>query len=476
MFVRTAVRTLSVVAFAVLVAGCGGGHAASGLVPAGGAEGESSLRRPQANPPPVQVPGWTSVALAQSIGTVGGAAGSLTGVWVSDAATGNVERVTSKGATSFTTGVPHVYGLAPNPSYDGVVFDDDTGYGAQFDKGAAYLFTVPLPQGASLVPGEITYYQPQGVIFLGGYLSSGPICADTIYVVQAEGTSAYPYVGYPGSSPCGAALFHLTSDGSNLWFGETNGSPKFLAYFSPGAQSPIPYELPAVAAGATPEEVTAGTNGDVYFSLCGVTDTHPGGGTYLVRVNASSPNETVFSTYAPCATTSDSTAYDPHDGRVWIANGTNALTAVRISDGAVSSYALPNPSGASSGFVAVTVGPDRALWAFRNGDNFARAYPDNLIAADPSYAYTLHGQPVTVQVGEYNYPGSFTAKVVTGSSATCTVTPVTGGAVQTTFKLASASGTACTVAFSDTTGVGTVYVPVVTKSGANIPPQPQAQP
>jgi hypothetical protein len=476
MFVRTAVRVFAIAVLAAMAAGCGGGRAVSGLVPADGAEGASSLRRPLANPPPAQVHGWIAVALAQTIGTVGGAAGSLTGVWVSDAATGSVERVTASGATAFTTGVPHVYGLAPNPSYDGVVFDDDTGYGAQFDAGSAYLFTVPLPHGAALIPGEITYYQAQQVIFLGGNVSSGPNCADTVYVVQAEGTAAYPYIGDPGTSPCGASLYHLTSDGNNLWFGETNGSPKLLAYFNPGAGYPVDYLLPAVAAGATPEEVTAGTGGDVYFSLCGATDTHPGGGTYLVRVNASSPNETVFSTYAPCAATSDSMAYDPHDGRVWIANGTNTLTAVRVSDGAVSSYPLINPSSATSGFVAVTVGPDRSLWAFRNGDGVAHAYPDRLIGADPSYAYTLHGQPVTVQISEYDYTGSFTANILSGSSGTCSVTPVTGGAAQTAFKVASASGTACTVAFSDAAGVGTVYVPVVTKGGANIPPQPQAQP
>jgi len=69
-----------------------------------------------------------------------------------------IQRISGSGATAYITGVKHVYGLAPNPSYDGVVFDDDAGYGAQFDAGSAYLFTVPLPPGESLVPGEITYY------------------------------------------------------------------------------------------------------------------------------------------------------------------------------------------------------------------------------------------------------------------------------------------------------------------------------
>jgi len=36
----------------------------------------------------------------------------------------------------------------------------------------------------------------------------------------------------------------------------------------------------------------------------------------------------------------------------------------------------------------VTLGQDRSLWAFRDGDAYAHAYPDDLIAADPSYAYT----------------------------------------------------------------------------------------
>jgi hypothetical protein len=293
---------------------------------------------------------------------------------------------------------------------------------------------------------------------------------------SSGGTTPFGYFGDPGSSPCGVALHHLTSDGANLWFGEANTTPKLLAYLTPGTPTTTDYRLPAVAAGATPEEVTTGTNGDVYFSLCGATDTHPGGGTYLVRVNANSPNETVFSTYAPCANTTDSMVYDPHDGRVWIANGTNNLTAVRVTDGSVSSYALTKASSATSGFVAVTLGHDRALWAFRNGDGFAHAYPDDIIAADPSYAYTPHGQPVTVHVAEYNYSGGFSASVVPGSSATCTVAPVTGGAVQNTFTVASASGTACTIAFSDTVGIGTVYVPIVTKIGGGIPPQPQPQP
>jgi hypothetical protein len=473
MCVRTAVRTFCFVVFAALLAGCGGARSASGLLPANRADGVNSLHPLSA--PPLSPP-WKAVPLAQTMGTVGGAAASSPSVWVSDAGTGVIQRISGSGATAYITGVPHVYGLAPNPSYDGVVFDDDAGYGAQFDAGSAYLFTVPLPPGESLVPGEITYYAAQQVIFLGGSASIASTCADAVYVVQAEGTSPVGYFGDPGSSPCGVSLHHLTSDGTNLWFGETNTTPKYLSFFTAGGSGTTDYRLPAVASGATPEEVSAGTNGDVYFSLCGAVDTHPGGGAYLVRVNASSPNETVFSTYAPCASTSDSMVYDPHDGRVWIANGTNALTAVRVSDGAVSSYALPNGSSATSGFVAVTLGQDRSLWAFRDGDAFAHAYPDDLIAADPSYAYTPHGQPVTVHVAEYNYAGSFSASIVPGSSATCGVTPVPGGAVQNTFTVAAATGTACTVAFSDTHGIGTVYVPVVTKIGAGIPPQPQPQP
>ncbi len=472
MCVRSAVRTFCVAAFAALLTGCGGSRSASELLPRNGTAEVSSLHRSFA---PKKSP-WNAVQLAQTIATVGGAAASKPSVWVSDAGTGAIERISGNAATAYTTGVPHVYGLAPNPSYDGVVFDDDAGYGAQFDAGSAYLFTVPLPAGESLVPGEITYYGAQQVIFLGGSASIASTCADAVYVVQGGGTDAFGYFGDPGSAPCGVSLHHLTSDGTNLWFGETNTTPKYLSFFTEGGPGNTDYRLPAVASGATPEEVTAGTNGDVYFSLCGAVDTHPGGGAYLVRVNASSPNETVFSTYAPCARTSDSMVYDPNDGRLWIANGTNALTAVRVSDGAVSSYALTSGSSATSGFVAVALGHDRSLWAFRDGDAFAHAYPDDLIGADPSYAYTLHGAPVTVHIGEYNYAGDFSASVVPGSGATCSVSPVTGGRAQTAFTVTAASGTACTVAFTDAAGVGTVYVPVVTKAGSGIPPQPQPQP
>jgi hypothetical protein len=381
--------------------------------------------------------------------------------------------VNSQGSTALATGVAHVYGLTPGPG--GVVFDYDSGYGLQPDNGAAFLYPVPMTPGQALTPGEITYFGFEQVLFLGGSATVAAVCRDAVYVVEAGGTSPFGYFGDPGRAPCGVSLKHLTSDGANLWFGETNTTPKVLAYLTPGDQFATDYRLPTAASGATPEEVTAGTNGDVYFSLCETVDTHPGGGAYMVRVNANSPNETLFSTYAPCAQTADSMVFDDNDGRVWFANGTNTLTAVRTTDGAVSSYAYTQ-STAASGFVAVTVGPDRSLWAFRNGDGFAHAYPDDIIAADPSYAYTLHGQPVTVRVAEYNYAGSFVASILAGSSATCTVTPVTGGAVQNTFNLASASGTACTVAFSDTLGIGVVYVPVVTKTGSGIPPQPQAQP
>ena len=195
----------------------------------------------------------------------------------------------------------------------------------------------------------------------------------------------------------------------------------------------------------------------------------------MVRVNASSPNETVFSTYSDCAKSADSMAYDAYDGRVWIANGGDTLTAVHTSDGAVSKYTLTNGSIAGTGFLALAVGPDRAVWAFRSGEASARAYPDAIIAANPSYAYTPHGQLIEVQISELQYTGGFTASVVAGSSGSCIVVPI-AGVVQNTFAVGSPPNTACTVAFSDTNGVGTVYVPVVTRTGSNIPPVPQAQP
>jgi len=470
MTLHTAARTFSVVVLGLLVAGCGGARGVSGLVPSDDTAATSAQRRTLAQPQP----SWRSFTLAQAVGIVGGATATFSGVWVSDAAAGTIQRVNAQGSTAFPAGVPHVYGLTPGPF--GVVFDYDAGYGLQPDNGSAFIFPVPLTAGKALAPGEITYFDPEQVVFLGGSATVAAVCRDAVYVVEAGGTSPFTYFGDPGRAPCGVSLHHLTSDGANLWFGETNTSPKVLVYLSPGAPAATDYQLPAAAAGASPEEVTAGTNGDVYFSLCGAVDTHPGGGAYMVHVNASSPNETLFSTYAPCAQTTNSMVFDAYDGRVWLANGTNTLTAVRTTDGAVSSYALTNPSSATSGFVAVTVGPDRALWAFRNGDTFAHAYPDKIIAADPSYAYTLHGQPVTVRVAEYDYAGSFSASIVAGSSGTCTVAPVKGGGAQTTFNVASASGTTCTVAFADTLGIGTVYVPVVTKTASGIPPQPRPQP
>jgi hypothetical protein len=469
MTLRTAVRIFSIVPV-VLVAGCGGGRSVSGLVPTDGPAATSAQRGTLAAKQPL----WRAVALNQTIATVGGATSTISNVWVSDAAAGSTQRVNAQGSTVYPSGVAHVYGLTPVPHQDIVIFDYGAGYGAQEATGSALLYPVPMPAGEALVPGEITYLDYAQAIFLGGSATTGAVCRDAIYVVPAGGSSPFDYFGDPGSAPCGTSLQHLASDGAHLWFGEANTSPKHLSYFTPSGPSVTDYALPGAASTATPEEVTAGTNGNVYFSLCGAVDTHPGGGAYLVRVNASSPNETLFSTYAPCAQTTNSMVYDAYDGRVWIANGTNTLTAVRISDGAVSSYALTNPAGASSGFVTVTVGPDTALWAFRNGDGIAHAYPDEIIAADPSYAYTLHGQPVTVHLAEYNYAGNFIPSVVAGSGATCAVTPVPGGSVLNTFNVAAASGTACTIAFSDTLGIATVYVPVVTRIGSGVPPQPQA--
>jgi hypothetical protein len=466
--VRSCVRALVVAVAAVLAAGCAA-RGGSAVVPADTTNGASTIRRPQA-----ALGSWPSVALVAPIGTVGGATATSTGVWVSDASSGALERITNAGtAVAYKSGAPHVYGLAPGPQL--VAFDTDTGYGGQPDTGSPELFPVTMPHGETLVPGEITFYQAQEVIFLGGYATIGSTCYDAVYVFQAEGTTPFGYFGDPGATPCGVSLHHLTSDGNNLWFSESNTTPKYLSYFTPGAEAPVDYLLPAAASSATPEEVTSGPDGDVYFSLCGAVDTRPGGGAYLVRVNASSPEETLFSTYAPCASTTNSMTYDSFDGRVWIANGTNTLTAVRVTDGSVSSYTLVNPSSATSGFVAVTIGPNRSQWAFRNGDALAHAYPDEIIAADPSYAYAPTGQPVTITVGEYKYTGGFTAHVVSGSSSSCTVTPVTA-TPQVSFKVASPPHTACTVAFSDTNGVGTVYVPLVTAGGSNIPPQPQPQP
>ncbi len=463
-------RTLVFGVMAMLVVGCGARGGGSAVVPNDGARDTSAIRRPLS-----VVSSWRSVPLVAPIGTVGGATSTSTGVWVSDASSGALERITNSGsAIAYASGAPHVYGLAPGPRL--VAFDTDVGYGGQPDTGTPELFTVSLPPGAALVPGEITYYQAQQVLFLGGKASSSSTCVDAVYVFEAGGTTPFGYFGDPGSLPCGVALAHLTSDGNNLWFGETNTRPKMLAYVTPSNPNPTDYALPAAAASGRPEELTAGANGDVFFSLCGAADTHPGGGAYMVRVNAASPDETLYSTYAQCASASNSMAYDAFDGRVWFADGANALTAVRVSDGAVSRYALANSSSATSGFVAVTVGPDRSLWAFRNGDGFAHAYPDNVIYAEPSYAYAPHGQPVTVSIGEYGYTGAFTAHIVTGSSPSCTVTPVAGGGVQTTFSMSSPPGTPCTVAFNDALEIATVYVPMATTVGGNIPPGPRPQP
>ncbi len=416
---------------------------------------------------------WSTVPLTHAIATVGGTVGIADGVWVSDATSGVIQRVTAKGATAYPVSAAHVYGLAAE-SANGIVFDIDSGYGVVFDTGLAQTYPVALPSGAALNAGELAFLPSQDVIFIGGSLTQGAQCADTLFVFQAGGTSPFSYSGDLGTTPCGMPMQHLTSDQNYVWFGESNVTPHVVAAVSPDSPS-ISQRLPAAAASATPAELIAGLNGDVYFSLCGATDTRPGGGAYMLRVNASSTNETLYSTYTACADAANSMAGDPNDGRVWIANGTNALTAVRASDGAVSSYALPSALRGPSGLVAVTVGPDRALWAFRNGDSNAYAFGDRIIAADPAYAYTLHGVPVIVTVSEYQYTGGFTAKVLSGSSPTCRAVPVPG-VVQNTFAVSSAPATDCTVAFTDTSGIGTVYVPLVTKTNSNVPPQPHPAP
>ncbi len=458
----------SVVCLAVLAAaaGCGSMRGGSGMLPENGIRGSSVRPNAKAGSSP-----WIQTPLVQTITTVGGATSISSGAWVSDASLGSIERVTVAGATAFSPpGVAQVFGLSPGP--DGIVFDQPSGYGDQPNSGPATIYPVPIPSGASFVPSEIGYDGTSEDVFIGGFVANGPNCTDGIDEVPAGGTVGSPFVGTMHSTPCGASLLHLDSTGTAVWFSEGT-TTKYLSYVSLTSSKTTDKHLPAVAAGATPGDLAAGPNGDVYFSLCNVTDTRPGGGSYLVRVNASSNLQTVFSTYSACANTRDSIVYDQYDGRIWLANGTNTLTAVRTSDGAVSTYALPAPGTATSGFVAVTVGPDRSLWAFRNGDAFAHAYPDDLIAAVPSYAYAPKGQPVTVQVAEYKYSGSFTAAVVSGSDAGCTVTPIAGGGPQTSFSVASPVNSSCTVAFSDSTGLDTVYVPVVTRIGSGIPPQPR---
>ncbi len=436
------------------------------MLPANGGRGTSA--RTNAIPPSLP---WIAVSLVQPVPIVGGATSTSSGAWVSDATQGSIERVTTAGATAFSPAVTQVFGLSPGP--DGIVFDEPNGYGDQPNTGAATIYPVPIPSGASFVPSEISYDPTLENVYIGGYVTSGSNCKDGIDQVPAGGTVGTPFAGTTYSTPCGARLLRLDSSASAVWFSEGT-TTKYLSYVNLSSSKTVDRHLPAVAAGATPGDLASGPNGDIYFSLCNVTDTRPGGGAYMVRVNASSNSLTVFSTYSACANTPDSMVYDQYDGRVWIANNTNTLTAVRTTDGAVSTYALVPNGSASSGFVAATVGPDRSLWAFRNADSFAHAYPDNIVAAEPSYAYALHGQPVTVQIGEYKYSGDFTATVVAGSDANCTATPIAGGRVQDRFSVASPSNSSCTIAFSDANGVGTVYVPVVTRLDSGIPPQPQS--
>jgi hypothetical protein len=460
------VQSAAVVVMAIAAAGCGGSEAGSRLVPAADVRG--GVRAPRITAKATPAP-WTAYPLPQPIGIVGGAAGGANGAYVSDATAGVVERVTNQSTFRYVVNAAHVFGLSAVGA--AVLFDDDTGYGALRQNGQSQVFSEPLPPPFGLTPGEITYYAPDDAVFFGGEASSGPACVDVLYVAEGGTSSLEPYIGDFGTAPCGVSTHHLTSDGTFLWFAETNTSPKYLSYFTPQSTSTVDYRLPSVAAAATPGEVTADTADNVYFSLCGVTDTHPGGGAYLVAVNAASPDETVFSTYAPCANTTNSMVYDGADQRLWIASGTNTLTAIRPSDGAVSAYHLPSQAGATSGFVAVTSDGSDTIWAFRNGDAYAHAYRDqDVIAAQPAYASTFNNQPVQVVVTEGNYSGGFAAAVVAGSNPFCRVSTVAGTAVKNTFAVASPPGTHCSVAFSDTAGLATVYVPIVTAAGSGIPP------
>jgi len=451
-----------------VAAGCGGRGGGSAVTPGGR---ESSARvRPMTS---LSTSPWKAVSLVQPLTTIGGASADTSGAWVSDAAAGTLQRVTTGGATQFTTSASSVHGLSLGS--DGIAFSYPAGYGDQPDASPATLFPVPLPSGAYFASGEIAYNTSLEVIYLGGYVQKNANCTDGIDAVPAGGTSGTPYLGNGYSTVCGPQFLRIDSTNSDVWFSEGT-TPRYLADLSLSAGKVTDHHLPAAAAAAIPGDLAAGANGDIYFSLCNVTDSHPGGGNFMVRVNAGSTQQTLFSTYSTCANTVDSMLYDPNDGRVWLANDTNTLTAVRTTDGSVSTYTLTNGSSASSGFKALALGPDRALWAFRESDADAHAYPDQLIGAVPSYVYTLQGQPVTVTIAEQNYSGDFTAGVVAGSNASCTVTPIVSGRSQTEFSVASPPGTACTVSFSDTNGVATVYVPVVTATNTGIPPHPQTQP
>src|SRR5581483_10426157 len=221
------------------------------------------------------------------------------------------------------------------------------GYGDQPDASPATLFPVPLPSGAYFASGEIAYNTSLEVIYLGGYVQKNANCTDGIDAVPAGGTSGTPYLGNGYSTVCGPQFLRIDSTNSDVWFSEGT-TPRYLADLSLSAGKVTDHHLPAAAAAAIPGDLAAGANGDIYFSLCNVTDSHPGGGNFMVRVNAGSTQQTLFSTYSTCANTVDSMLYDPNDGRVWLANDTNTLTAVRTTDGSVSTYTLTNGSSASS--------------------------------------------------------------------------------------------------------------------------------
>ncbi len=453
-------RLISIVLLAALAvtSGCGGSRPGPGAVPAGGARAAGTRAHPM-----LRKGAWIARPLATPVAMVGGATSDSSGAWVSDATSGTLQRVTASGETTFTTAVSNIYGLNPGP--DGIVFDYPSGYGDQPDTGSETDYPVPIPSGTSFSPSEIGYDTTLENVFLGGYLASGPNCTDGIDVVPAGGTTSTGHLGNGYSTPCGPTFLQFASSGSVVWFSEGT-TTKHLSYLSTSTGRVTDRPLPAAAAGATPGDLAAGPNGDTYFSLCGVTDPAPAGNAYLVRVNANTQSQTLFSTYSPCANTRDSMVYDPHNTRVWIANDTNTLTAVHVTDGAVSTYTLTGSDPASSGFLALTLGPDDYLWGFRNQDASANAYPPYLIAANPAYAYSKNGAPVAVTISEQNYGGSFTY-VISGSPS-CQVSPGAGNQ----FSVSSPANTACTIAFSDTIGIGTVYVPVVTHTGSNIPPQP----
>jgi len=244
-------------------------------------------------------------------------------LWISTDCVGAIERLTPKGvATAYTYGTPSQCDTSTSitPGPDGNLWFVD-----EFANIVGKIST----------KGKITKY-PLPVATPCNYLPSAPIG-----IVAGPDGAMWFTVTYPGNPFCSASPGYAPAVGRIT----TNGAMTFYYTGAPGTTND-----------PSPERITAGPDGNLYFIVFGAGSQQFGVGkittggfiSYVSAFSTDAPNFEDYLTFGS-------------DGNLWVTD-TFGHNIFRIASNGITAFAVGTYNGVQEAAYGITTGPDGQLW------------------------------------------------------------------------------------------------------------------